>query len=316
MNEVTQSSGTYEPVRPSRTFRLPVRNLDYLVRQWGEEDAPPLLLLHGGRDHSATFQFFVDALGHEYRILAPDWRGHGGSGWSSGNYWLADFLLDLDALVNTLLPDQPFWLLGHSMGGNVASLYSATRPARVSKLIMLDALGNTLARSPVAIAEELSELVVRLSSPEKFRSYPGIGAMAARLIQQNPRLSMSQALFLAESAARPVETGGFRWPHDPMFRASEPTIHSVAEWGQCWNEITAPVLALLSSDPRPHAATGDEMHVHDRSRFFRNIAIRRMCQTSHNLHHDRPATTARIVEAFLHDEREFTHLLDVECARP
>ncbi|HUD90309.1 alpha/beta hydrolase [Sphingobium sp.] len=313
MNDAMASSGAYIPIRPSRTFGIPVRGVDYLVRQWGDDSSPPLLLLHGGRDNSATFQFLVDAFHHDCRIVAPDWRGHGGSGWTPGSYWLADFLLDLDVLVHECLADTPFPLLGHSMGGNIASLYSATRPERVTKLIMLDALGNTLERSPVRIADELSELLVRLSSPARFRTYRDIGAMADRLIEQNPRLDATRALFLAREAARSIDAGGYRWPHDPMFRASEPTIHTVAEWGQCWSRIEAPVLALLSSDPRPHAATGDDLQVHERLGYFRKLEIGRMGETSHNLHHDRPRPAARIIEAFLHDDGGFRSLLDTEC---
>ena len=50
------------------------------VRTWGSKDAPVLFLLHGWMDISASFQFLVDALRKEWRVIAPDWLAQL-SGW-------------------------------------------------------------------------------------------------------------------------------------------------------------------------------------------------------------------------------------------
>ena len=43
---------------------------------WGNADAPPLLLVHGGRDHCRNWDWLAEALREEWHIIAPDLRGH------------------------------------------------------------------------------------------------------------------------------------------------------------------------------------------------------------------------------------------------
>ncbi|MFZ4538862.1 alpha/beta fold hydrolase [Propionivibrio sp.] len=64
-----------------------LRERRYNVRIWGDHDAPTLFFLHGWGDVSASFQFVVDALQGNWRIIAPDWRGFGQSQWNEGAYW-------------------------------------------------------------------------------------------------------------------------------------------------------------------------------------------------------------------------------------
>ncbi len=87
-------------------------------------------MVHGWMDVSASFQFVVDAFAEDRHIVAPDWRGYGLTDWPrTDGYWFADYLADLDAVIDHIAPDQPVDLLGHSMGGNVAMMYSG-RAAR------------------------------------------------------------------------------------------------------------------------------------------------------------------------------------------
>src|SRR2546423_14834264 len=110
--------------RHSRSEFLTVRGIRYHVRRWGPQDAPGMLLLHGTRDCSATFQFLVDSFRHEWSVFAPDWRGHGLSGWTRQSYWMHDFVADLDVLWDELFENRRVPLVGHSLGGNIASMYA------------------------------------------------------------------------------------------------------------------------------------------------------------------------------------------------
>jgi pimeloyl-ACP methyl ester carboxylesterase len=113
----------------------------YHVREWGADGAPQLFLLHGWMDVSASFQFLVDALSADWRVIAPDWRGFGLTEWRGDAYWFPDYLGDLDAILRFYSPEAAVTLIGHSMGGNVACLYAGVRPARVRRLVALDAFG-------------------------------------------------------------------------------------------------------------------------------------------------------------------------------
>ena len=68
---------------------------------WGNASAPPLMLLHGGRDHCRNWDWVAAALRDEYHIIAPDLRGHGDSAWSaSGHYTMANYIYDLAQLIH------------------------------------------------------------------------------------------------------------------------------------------------------------------------------------------------------------------------
>ena len=68
---------------------------------WGNPAAPPLLLLHGGRDHCRNWDWVAAGLRDQYHIIAPDLRGHGDSAWSaSGHYTMANYIYDLAQLVH------------------------------------------------------------------------------------------------------------------------------------------------------------------------------------------------------------------------
>src|SRR5271166_4998147 len=106
----------YRPRKVPQSLFLDIRGLRYHIRCWGREAAAPLILLHGGRDASPTFQFMVDCFKAEWRVLAPDWRGHGKSGRAPQGYWFADYLGDLDAILEQFYPAGPVPLVGHSLG--------------------------------------------------------------------------------------------------------------------------------------------------------------------------------------------------------
>ena len=89
----------YEPGEAPRVVRLAVRGVDYAVTEWGDKDAPLLFYLHGFADAGATFQFVVDEFRHEWRVIAPDWRGFGRTQPETEAFWFPDYLADLDRLL-------------------------------------------------------------------------------------------------------------------------------------------------------------------------------------------------------------------------
>lgn len=121
-------------MKASRSEFLAVRGRRYHLRIWGEDDAPTLVVLHGWGDVSASFQFVVDELPGNWRVVAPDWRGFGLTQWNDGPYWFPDYLADLDALLEHYSPNEPARIVGHSMGAIVASLYAGVRPERIARL--------------------------------------------------------------------------------------------------------------------------------------------------------------------------------------
>ena len=166
----------YQVLRESQSHWVPLRGCRYHVRQWGTATpgATPLVLAHGWMDVAASYQFMVDAFSEAFvsqrPIIAMDWRGYGLTETPpTDSYWFPDYLADLDALLDTLYPDQPVDLVGHSMGGNVVMMYAGSRPERIRRLVNLEGFGMATtqpAQAPTRMAQWLDELKAqRLASP-------------------------------------------------------------------------------------------------------------------------------------------------------
>jgi pimeloyl-ACP methyl ester carboxylesterase len=287
----------YIPVKASRTARYDVRGLSYSVRAWGSNDAPPLVLLHGIRDASASFQFLVDALRREWYVIAPDWRGHGGSAASAHQSWFHDYLADLDLILETLLPDQAVRLVGHSMGGNVASVFAGLRPERVSHLISIDAFG-LLAPSEDGFSHLLAHWLKTGRAPRLPKCYRELRHMAEKLCTANPRLSQDKALFLANNLSRRI-AGGLTWQFEGVDRRSMPTLHALGEWAACWRGITARRLWIAATEIRPGSLASDPDSFAYVVNQIGSDSMVTVPNTGHNMHHDAPDEIARIIERFV-----------------
>lgn len=109
------------------------------VRDEGKADAMPLLLIHGSLGSLHLWDGWVAALKDRYRLISVDLPGHGLTGaWSRGEYTIEAYADFIEVLADTLNLDR-FAIAGHSIGGAVAWSFAATRPERVSHLILVDA---------------------------------------------------------------------------------------------------------------------------------------------------------------------------------
>ncbi len=108
---------------------------------WGNPAAPPLLLVHGSRDHCRSWDWVARALARDWHVIAPDLRGHGDSDWSpDGTYSMSAFVYDLAQLIHQL-ELQPVTIVGHSLGGSVSLRYTGLYPDAVRKLVAIEGLG-------------------------------------------------------------------------------------------------------------------------------------------------------------------------------
>ncbi|MCG9696834.1 alpha/beta hydrolase [Shewanella sp. Isolate11] len=110
-------------------------------RLWGCDHKPLLLALHGWLDNANSFQPLSAHLS-DYQILAIDWPGHGYSQHRPGAYplhWI-DYLYDLQMLIDYINRIKPIHgVIGHSLGGIVASAYSAAFGEKVPHWIFIEA---------------------------------------------------------------------------------------------------------------------------------------------------------------------------------
>jgi pimeloyl-ACP methyl ester carboxylesterase len=250
-------------------------------------------------DVSASFQFLVDELQGDWDIYAPDWRGYGLTQWDrSDSYWFPDYLADLERLLDHFAP-SPVNLLGHSLGGNVATIYAGVRPQRVARLVNLEGFGLSPARAeeaPRRYARWLDELRER----PRLRAYRDFAELAARLRQANPRLSAERAEFLARHWGRDAGEEGVLLRGDPAHKIVNPVLYRYEEVRACWGQVTAPVLWVdaAQSDTLKRLRLSEADHA-ERRAAFGNLRYETVQDAGHMLHHDQPAAVARLVENFL-----------------
>ena len=257
-------------------------------------------MLHGWMDVSATFQFLVDALAREWRVLAPDWRGFGLSQWNNDAYWFPDYIADLDALASHYSPEAPLRLLGHSMGGNAASLYAGVCPERVLCLAALEGFGLGTSY-PGAPPEHYSRWLSELCAVQAGKRYPDRAAFALRLRRANHRLSQEQADFLSLHLGED-RNGGIELAADPHHHLRSPVPYCLDDVKACWRMVTAPVLWVTGRDsPIMQRFFGADRQDELRSRIacFADIRVETVANAGHNVHHDQPQSVARLLEAFV-----------------
>ena len=291
---------SYRPRRAPRTTFLDIRGLRCHVRTWGDAAAPPLLLLHGWMDIAASWQFVVDELGEGRHVIAPDWRGFGRSQWDPNGYWFPDYYADLDALLEYFAPDAAADLVGHSMGGNVASIYAGVRPARVRRLVSLEGFGLP-GTSPEAAPARIGQWLDAWRKPPSFRPYASLDALAARLAESSPGLAAGQALYLAREHAMQEPDGSVAFSSDPRHKAPNAIPYRLDEAKACWRNVAAPVLWLLGAESKLLAQFYGEglVELDARAACFANLERITLQGCGHMLHHDAPKSVAAALEKFL-----------------
>jgi pimeloyl-ACP methyl ester carboxylesterase len=256
-------------------------------------------MLHGWMDVGASFQFLVDALARDWCVLAPDWRGFGQSAWCEDGYWFADYLADLDALLEHFTPDAPARVVGHSLGGNVACVYGGVRPQRVARLVSLEGFGIP-AEKPEVAPDKLLKWLDALRDPPSFAPYANLAAVADRLQKNNPRMARDHAEFLAAHWAEALPDGSARLRSDPRHKLPFPTVYRTEEVRAAWQRVTAPVLWVAASDSFVSRWLGeDSAGLERRVESFRNGRMTTIADAGHMLHHDQPASVAAAIEPFL-----------------
>lgn len=266
---------------------------------WGNRDAPLLLLLHGGRDHKRSWDWTARALANDWHVVAPDLRGHGESEWvSDGDYAVMDYVYDLTALLR-LLNKFPAALVGHSLGGNVVLRYAGVYPEHVTKLVAIEGLGP----SPKMIAEEEAKSIDerlrewigarRAVANRAPKRYPDIAAAETRMREANAHLSDEQVRHLTRHGVRRHEDGSVSFAFDPCLIWQRSSDLTRAEIAALWARIECPTLLAYGRESWASNPAED-----GRASCFRNAEVELFDGAGHWLHHDR-------FEAFLAALRRF-----------
>lgn len=251
-------------------------------------------------DVSASFQFLVDLFRHPWHVIAPDWRGYGLTDrGGSDSYWFPDYFADLEQILAHFQPCGPVLLAGHSMGGNVASMYAGVRPERVARLVNMEGFGLVDSR-PEDAPRRLARWLDQVGAGAGLRDYGSYPELADRLQSGNARLTRERALFLARHWGMDIAGGRVALRADPGHKRVNPVLYRLEEAKACWRAITAPVLWIEGENSQNAGALRMSAADRDsRKASFSNLVERLIPDAGHMVHHDQPERVAAHIEEFL-----------------
>ena len=292
-----------EARRPDRRRIVSSNGLKLAVYEWGDVNAPPILLTHGGMDFAGTWDLFAPLLADGgWRVVAWDQRGHGDSEHAALYSWDAD-VRDAIAVMDTL-SSGAIPVLGHSKGGGLLMQLGEMAPHRVSHLVNVDGLpgkGRRMVDVPEhersrMMASELTRWLEHRRSSATGQRKPGtLDELAGRRARMNPRLSREWLRYLVTIGAR-KDADGWRWRIDPSMRFG-----GFGPWRPDWSLLRMPGLGMpflgilglhmeemgwgvKPADVEPYLPMGAEFHALD---------------TGHFVHIEQPRAVADIVLDFL-----------------
>jgi len=258
----------------------------------------PVFLLHGWQDTGDTFQFMVDAFREEWPLVALDWRGFGRSEWTRDGYWFPDYLADLEALLEQLGMGEPARIVGHSMGGNIASLYAGLRPHAVRCVVNLEGFGlpRTL---PDQAPGQLCKWLDQVKSVPPLKDYDSFEQLASIILFRYPGITQEQSWFIANAWGSLEADGRVHLLGDARHRWVNPVLYKREDAEACWRGIRAPFLLLLGekSEYLPRLG-GDGTEAAFRA-IISGVEIVRVAGVGHMMHIEKPDLVASLVENFL-----------------
>jgi pimeloyl-ACP methyl ester carboxylesterase len=121
---------------------------------------PPVVLLHGPGEYAAKWILVLRDLVTTNRIVAPDLPGHGTSEVTEGPLDVDRGLAWLGELIEATCASPPA-LVGHALGGAIAARFASARRGRISRLILVDALGLVPFRPTTEFGQALGDFIGR-----------------------------------------------------------------------------------------------------------------------------------------------------------
>lgn len=269
---------------------------------WGNDDAPPMLLIHGGRDHCRNWDWVAEAFRGDYHIIAPDLRGHGDSQWLlGGSYDLIDYVYDIAQLLHQR-NHTPVTIIGHSLGGSISLLYSGLYPETVTRLVSIEGMGpppeifEQRFNQPVdnrldAWVKDLRQISGRI--PRRYRS---LEDAYERMQTENPHLTEDQARHLTIHGSIQNEDGTFSWKFDNYVRALAPVSLPQEEQYELYSRITCPTLLFRGTESWAADPATDGRVAH-----FKDVRVANVEGAGHWVHHDQLKEFVDRTRAFLEE---------------
>ena len=290
--------------------KIKINGFNLQVYFWGIPDNPKLFLFHGWMDSGASFHFICELLKKNFYCIAPDLRGFGQSDHTSNplGYYFLDYLTDVQQLLEYFDSPEKARVLGHSMGGNLLSLYCGIFPKSASHFINIEGLGPQ-GHPPQEIIPRIQKWLKQINSFEMekgFRWYNNEDEIANRLQMANPQLILKRAKFLIPFLSK-KKGKQLQFNADPKHKWIHPYIIPLEQYEACWKNISAKCLFIIgeNTDFKSYfrSTLSAEEEVKRRLKNF-PVGIKKhvVKGAGHMIHHEKPRELANIVEKFLQEK--------------
>ena len=249
-------------MKAASELRIELPTLCLQARVWGDPALPRLLALHGWLDNAASFDRLAPLLCEHFHIVAIDLPGHGHSDHRPAGAWYhyVDYLGDVLAAADAL-HWPTFGLLGHSLGGAVASALAAACPERIERLFLVEALGPISSEADQSLVQLRRALHQRETFNTKALRVFATEAEAAEVRAHAGGLSSDAAHILVTRGLKRVP-GGFSWSSDSRLTLASPQRYTEAQIHIMLCGIRAPVHLVLAQ-PAPSFLPAEVMNVAD-----------------------------------------------------
>jgi pimeloyl-ACP methyl ester carboxylesterase len=265
--------------------------------EWGDPQLETLLLVHGNRDQCRSWDFFVAELQkthpRSFHIVALDLRGHGQSEWNAPRrgYRHEDFLFDLSAAFYCIGKER-INLIGHSLGGSMATLFTGCFPHRIKNLILVEAIGP-YAKQDDEVPDILAEQVEGKELNLERTLQVNLEEAAAAIKKRFSSIPDEVCTYMARFGTSKTETG-LVWKHDPRLRVHSLSPLSESQVRAFIRRINCPTLIVYGSDSGFTKSTRAS-----RLSLFSTAKVVEVPRTGHHVPHERPVELAQMVSSFL-----------------
>lgn len=278
-------SSTTAPA-PTVSRHVTLRGLRFHYRDGGNPAGPTVLVLHGLMGHAREWDTFSAALTPTYRVMALNQRGHGESDWAD-EYSVATMASDVAAFLDETGLGRVH-LVGHSMGGQVASVCAAERPDLVDRLVVIDI-------GPESLDTEFAAMLPAGLEAMAQASYATVDEAVAEWQAGDPLAREDLLRHYVEHCLIARPDGRLVWRFDARGLASYPAGATSAQLWAAVDRIVAPTLVVRGEHSHLLSAAA-AAHVVDR---LADGTLAEIRGGGHDLGVQQPEAVAAAVSEFL-----------------
>jgi len=257
-----------------------------------------VVLLHGYMDAASTWDLVAPALADAgFRVLAPDLRGFGDSPRvpAGAYYHFPDYVFDVADIVDALVPSgAPLHLVGHSMGGTIATLFAGALPERVTRMALLEGLGppdNAHEAAPDRMRAWIEGVRALRSRAERPMASPADATR--RLAVNHPQVPPVVLRGRVDALVRTLPDGRLVWKADRLHATRSPMVFFAASWKAFARRVTCRVMCVSGGPEGWHPPDEDE-----RMACFGAVDREVIEDAGHMMHWTKPAEVASLLARF------------------